>query len=394
MNGRQPGVLILFPGLGIGAGGGGEKLTLRLARGLVASGYRVTVVVGQPRRSLPAWDPVTVDGHQIPVLWLPRPPVWLLGSMFYAILVGVYLLTDLSGMPVVHITSVDRPAALMTVIARIAGRRVFCRSMGGGVRRLARQEREGHPVVRAHILALQCAHTIIVQNREQASILGDLGIERAKITVIPNGVDVSHYRPYQGDKRTLRSRLGLPEQSKVVCWVGMLRPIKRVDVVLEAFSLLAAEYPGCRLLVVGDGEQWDTLHELADFLGVREKVRFEGRVEDSLEYLQASDVFVLASDMETHPNALIEAMSCGLPIVATAVSGNKNCIQHGVNGLLVPREAPAEMAQAILEICKDEALAARLGANARRAALEHYTVERMVDQYLHLYCLPQMDPLL
>lgn len=385
MNTRQPGILILFPGLEIGVGGGAEKQTLRLVRRLVAKEHHVTIVVGQHHWKLPEWSTIALNAHQIPVLRLSCPPVWLLGSILFALSVGVYLLTGLSGIPVVHIISINRVAALMTIIARIAGKRVFCRSIGGDVWLLTRLKREGHPVARTHILALQLTDAIVVQNHEQASMLSDLGIDRAKIIEIPNGVDVSHYRPYEGSIRMLRSSLDLPENSKIVCWVGVLRPIKRVDLILEAFSLLVAEYPDCQLLIVGDGEQWDALRSLAHSLGIAGKVRFEGRVDDPLVYLQASDIFVFPSDMETHPNALIEAMACGLPVVATAVSGNKECIQHRANGLLVSRGAAVEMAQAVLEIFRDEALAAYLGANARRFVLEHYTIEQMVDKYLHLY---------
>ena len=386
MNGRRAGILLISGKDLEKKRGGAETQALRLAKGVVGRGYRVTILAGTRHWGLPAWGSVTVECHQIPVLWVPRPPVRFLGSLIYIILVSVYLLQKLAESQTVHVLSVSRVAACLVIIARALGYRVICRAMGMDVVDLAGSR--GHGLLRAHIFMLRFSHVIVAPSSEIVSVLSDLGIDKARLAHIPNGVDTSHYRPYPGHKRTLRSRLGLSENGQLICCVSRLVPVKRVDVVLEAFSLLAAEYP-CRLLVIGDGEQREKLHKLADSLGVREQVRFGGKVRDPVEYLQASDVFVLASDAEGHSNALIEAMACGLPVVATAVGGNRDCIQHRVNGLLVPPSAPTEVAKAIVEVCRDEVLAAHLGANARLSAVDNYSVERMVDQYLCAYHLPR-----
>lgn len=390
MNKHLPRVLIWVPVLDFQRGlGGAETLSLRLAGGLIEAGCRVTVLAPRIGWQRPARDSVSVNDRQVPILWFPSPGIWLLGSVIYLTFIAVYLLLVLPGLQVVHIGSVNRVAALMVLIAKIMGKKVICRAIGGDAWLLTELGRRGHPFSKLHLFALRRADCIVAQSMDSKEILSALGIDSAKIVHIPNGVDTAFFKPHLGSKTTLRARLGLTENGKIICCVNRLRPLKRVDVIINAFHRVVTKYPGSELVVVGDGSLWDELHQLAESLGVKNQVRFTGFVQKPLEYLQASDVFVIASDVENRSNALLEAMACGLPVVATEVGGNEECIQHLVNGVLVPPGAPSEMAQAILVICQDEILAARLGANARQSVLKHYTVERMVDQYLQLYHLPK-----
>ena len=177
----------------------------------------------------------------------------------------------------------------------------------------------------------------------------------------------------------------------MICCVNKLRSLKRVDVILNAFALLLPQYPNARLMIIGDGELKSELEHMASSLGVLSRVQFVGNVKDTAKYLQASDVFVLASDKENQSNALIEAMACGLPVIATAVGGNKEIIQHDVNGILVPNSSAHDLSQAIERILSNDKMSARLGISARKSVIERYSIDFVVEQYLSLYNLPNVE---
>jgi glycosyltransferase involved in cell wall biosynthesis len=158
-----------------------------------------------------------------------------------------------------------------------------------------------------------------------------------------------------------------PEQRPTrIVGMGRLSPEKGFDVLVRAFARLAPWYPDWTLLVLGAGPQREQLEDLADSLGVRDHVHWAGWVDRPESALLESSVFVLPSRYEGFPNALLEAMACGLPCVASACeSGPAEIIRDGVDGLLVPPDNVDALADALRQLVSDEAKRARLG---RRAA--------------------------
>jgi glycosyltransferase involved in cell wall biosynthesis len=139
-----------------------------------------------------------------------------------------------------------------------------------------------------------------------------------------------------------------------------------------------------RLCLAGHGAFKPQLERLAGDLGILDSVEFLGLRGDVLELLQQSWGFVLPSRWEGMSNALLEAMACGLPCVATRVSGSEDLITDGVNGLLVPPEQPAAMAEALRRMIEDAALAHRLGAEARATTVRDYQLSAIVGRCLQL----------
>jgi len=210
-----------------------------------------------------------------------------------------------------------------------------------------------------------------------------IGISRAKLVVIPNGIPLENFEP--GDRSRARTDLGISPTACVVGTVGRLQPVKGTSYLLEAFAHLAPGYAEAILLLVGDGPQRTQLEEMAQRLGVSERVHFLGNRSDVCRLLQAMDVFVLASIWEGMPNAALEAMAVGLPVVATAVGGTPEAVADGETGLLVPSRDPDALAQAIARLLRDPELWRKMGQAGRRRVEQHFSVEQMVRRTESLY---------
>lgn len=174
------------------------------------------------------------------------------------------------------------------------------------------------------------------------------------------------------------------EHEKTIVSAGRLAPQKNFSLLVRAFARIAPDFPGHRLVIYGEGSQRAALEALAAELGVADRVDLPGRVEDMPQRLQRAGMYVLSSDYEGMPNVLIEAMSQGLPCVATDCGGGgaRFLVQDGENGLLIPIQDEDAMAQAIRRVLSDEELAQTLGRNAlkvRQTLAPEAIYDRWVD---------------
>ena len=213
------------------------------------------------------------------------------------------------------------------------------------------------------------------------SILNE-GVRPEQVVVIPNGVPARDQAP---DKPTLRARLGLPNDCPLIGTVGRLRPQKGVEVLLHAFQWVIIEEPTTVLLVIGDGELRPDLERLAHTLGVADSVRFLGERPDVSDILPALDVYAHPALFEGMPNAVMEAMAAGLPVVATDVDGTRELIEDGNTGWLVPSGDAPKLAERILILFADPLAARHAGQAAARKIHAAYSLEAMVAGFDDLY---------
>lgn len=224
-----------------------------------------------------------------------------------------------------------------------------------------------------------------VLSTRSRSYLTSQGFREERIIHITNGIDTELFRP---DPQR-RPDPALPE--RVITCVARLEYPKGVDVLLHAWGRMMREPSAWRahlkpkLRVVGRGEFRSQMERIAGELGIQDSVEFLGLRRDVIDLLQQSWAFAIPSRWEGMPNALLEAMACGLPCVATRVSGSEDVIKDGVNGLLVEPENPAELARALRCLIEDIDLAQRLGREARTSMVHGYQLSSIVDQCLHLY---------
>src|SRR5207248_762463 len=175
-----------------------------------------------------------------------------------------------------------------------------------------------------------------------------------------------------------------PERD-IVC-VARMDYAKGVDVLLHAWGRMLREPSEWRTLLrprlrlVGEGVCRAQMERIVAELGIQDSVEFLGSRTDVLDLLQQSWGFVMPSRWEGMPNALLEAMACGLPCVATHVSGSEDIIADGINGLLVEPEQPAEMALALRRIIEDTSLAHLLGQEGRITVVRDYQLTTVVEQ--------------
>ena len=206
----------------------------------------------------------------------------------------------------------------------------------------------------------------------------------SKISVIRNGVDLNVFRVKSSSKKALH-QIGVEPNEFVVGIVANLYPIKGVEYFIRSIPLIKRRIENVKFIIVGGGSLRAELEEMAQRIQVRESVIFTGNRSDIVPILTCFDVFVNSSLSEGSSNAIIEAMACRLPVVATNVGGNPELIAHGESGLLVPAKDEHSMAEAIIRILNDEPLRLKMGTAARSFAERNHDLSTMMRALEELY---------
>jgi L-malate glycosyltransferase len=237
--------------------------------------------------------------------------------------------------------------------------------------------------------ACQFADCVLVNADAVKDWLIDEGYDPSNIVVIRNGVDMSRFDVSPQGER-IRSELGIPAGAPLVTVVSRLTRLKGIENFLEATAVLKARYPHARFLVVGETAPSDRpylteLTELAERLGVGDRVTFTGLRSDVPAVLSCADVAVMPSLNEALSNVLLESMAAGAPVVATRVGGTPEALVDGETGLLVPPGDSGAIATAVTRLLDDRELALRLGRGAHDLIARKFSVEQMVRSTEDLY---------
>ncbi|MHA4871535.1 glycosyltransferase [Duganella sp. PWIR1] len=194
-----------------------------------------------------------------------------------------------------------------------------------------------------------------------------------RLAVIPNGVDVELFKPSPAARLMARQRLQLPQQALVMGAVARLSAQKRPELLLEMFANLRQRFRDLHLVLAGSGPLEGALRAQAARLGVLPWVTFTGFVDTIHELLQALDLHVLMSRNEGFGIATIEAMACGIAVVATDVPGSADILGDSAAGLLVPADDLAEATEMVAELLADPARRGQMGRHGRREAIQRYS---------------------
>ena len=237
------------------------------------------------------------------------------------------------------------------------------------------------PIIDRELIARFADAVLVVSEEARRRMIEVEGISPDRLMVRPNGI-----RPLpSGDGRNARADLGIGAEDPVIGTVCILRSEKALDVLLRAAAILATDFPGLRVLIVGDGPDRARVEAVTNQLGLEGHVLVTGHREDVPDLLAAMDVAVLSSDYEGSPLSILEFMDAGKPIVATRVGGIPEVIEDGLHGVLVPPRDEAALAAAVGGVLRDPDGAKEMGARARDRCRREFGLDRTVESLQQLY---------
>ncbi len=203
------------------------------------------------------------------------------------------------------------------------------------------------------------------------------------VITVPNGVKCN---AGGGFKKPDEVESAKQRYRKIALFVGRLVEEKGVDILLQAWKTVLNDMPTAGLFIVGEGPEQKKLSDYIEKNNMTESVVFIGQQSKVLPYLTAGDVFILPSrGGEGMSNSLLEAMSCGLPCIASGIGGNAKLIRHMETGLLFDVNEPLSLARHIIEVFRNDRLACALGDQARRFVEAHFSIDAIAKQYLLMY---------
>lgn len=217
-------------------------------------------------------------------------------------------------------------------------------------------------------------------------------LPRRRIDVIYNGIKALEVD--EQAVRQLRDELGLSPDLFVMGTVARLDPVKNQSMMLEAFARVHQRHPDTRLVMVGDGPEREALEQKALALGIKNVVIFTGFSTTPGLYLALMDLFLLSSDTEGTSMTLLEAMSLGLPVVATGAGGTPEIVEHDVTGLLTPVGDCDAFAGSIENLLANPDQIEEKGQAGRAKFVQQYSVESMAVEYMDRYLRTLARPLL
>ena len=365
--------------------GGAETQVRGLSVALLERGWRVSVLTRRDvgaREGPPLSRFEEVDG--IPVVRVRSAGPGKIASLRYLV-GGLWTLGRMGRGGIYHAHDFGTPG-LMAALARLlmGGRSLVKLRTGASVYR----SRFGTGLKGRLFRGLLGLHDrVVVVNHEVEEFLHSMGLPPSRVVRIPNAIDGKAFqRASHRSRLEARSRLGLPEDRRIVLYVGRLMHVKGVDILLRAWALLPRDLrQGALLVIVGDGPERRRLERLADKRAIHHEVRFTGSRTDAADYYQAADLFVLPSRTEGLSNALLEAMASELPVVATAAGGTPDVVDDGLSGILVPAESEKGLAGGLTSMLSDPSRWEGFGARGRARVMEHAGYDVVLERLQSLY---------
>lgn len=373
--------------------GGGETYARNISGRLAALGLPVCVVTRRVRPSFPAFE--CVNG--VPVYRVRPSGMVRVGKYAMLPAVAVWLFTHRRSYDVLYVSNFRALGPIAVVLAWLLGKKCVLRAGICG-------EFSGRYVTTNGAMPKRAISWLAVPLALRRGLLrkadgfvsnctavtnefSECGVPNEKITLLPGGVDTAVFYPVEFSERLQRrTQLGLPAGRFLIGYSGKLNRGKGVQHLILALPGLLRRQDDAHLVLIGSGQhqflsQEDELRGLVARLGLSERVTFTGYVENVAEYLQALDLFVFPSEREALPNALMEAMACGLPSIASRVGGVPDIIEDAQSGLLVSPGKVEELEQTIDALRRDPARAQRLGAAGRERIIQQFSLDVLARRH-------------
>jgi phosphatidylinositol alpha-1,6-mannosyltransferase len=238
-------------------------------------------------------------------------------------------------------------------------------------------------------LALQQADRVFANSRFTSDLVQRVGVDPKKIDIVHPGCDIDRFRPNEPRVDLRRKLLGPRYLDQIIITVGALVPRKGHDMVIRALRRLRQTIPNVTYVIVGDGPRRTQLEQLAEVVGVADRVVFTGKISDKdlLDTYALSDVFVMPSreelekcDVEGFGLVFLEANACGKPVIGGRSGGSADAIIDGVTGLLVDPHDPEDIANAMQRVLSDRNLAIRLGRQGQLRVTSDFSWQQIASR--------------
>lgn len=226
---------------------------------------------------------------------------------------------------------------------------------------------------------------IAISSAVQVHLEKDFHVKSSQIALVESGIDLNKFAIMDEKKRAQKCQgLGIHDEP-VIGIIARLSDVKGQDILVKAFGIVIKQFPQAKLLLVGEGKLELLLKTLVQQLDLKDSVIFRPVINETKEYLDCLDIFVMPSRNEGLGISIMEAQACGLPVVASRVGGIPSLIEDGKTGLLVEPENVEDLALKLIELLKNPQQSKEMGLRAKKFAQNNYSSEKMVDKTLDAY---------
>jgi glycosyltransferase involved in cell wall biosynthesis len=326
----------------------------------------------------------SIDGISVYRLGVPGNTRWAT-IVFVLSLLGFFI-RNRKKIDIYHSHGAVNMGALCRVARWVTGKKNVAKiATAGRIPRLRRRL-----MGKLILFLFQQSDAIICMTDEIQKELVDIRTTSVAVQRITNGVNGDRFSPMPTEQKiSCRRRSDIRDGDKVVLFSSRLVPRKGLDILLDAWPEIMKEYPESRLFIVGSGvDQPDSTEEQMQKKVAKENltnVHFLGETSATEHYLGMADLFVFPSRQEGFPNALLEAMAVGLPIVATRIGGVTDIVQENETAILFESENSNDLAGRIISCLSRPDLAEKMGKLARQYVLSHYSFDSIATKYVDLY---------
>ncbi|MFQ5977114.1 MAG: glycosyltransferase family 4 protein [Candidatus Heimdallarchaeota archaeon] len=360
--------------------GGVQVQAHRLALALQAKGVRTFILTSKSKGTS---SRETFQG--IPVIRLPVSIFSGVSSILFTFGTIVYLLKERKSFDILHSHQAFSSGISVSLVKVLLKKGALLKITAAGK---FSEIRTLNSTIYGKIMLWimkQAFDVFLAVSEEAFQEIKSIGVSDNRIMRLGNGVDLKRFRtPTPEEREKARSSL-LLDGFLVALYVGRISKEKGLKFLLCAWKNVCSRLSKPMLVIIGDGPQLGQLKALAESLGIHSNVRFEGRRSDVASYYQAADIFVLPSISEGLSNALLEALACELPAVATKVGGNLDLIRDGVNGILVPVGDRSILEKSLVEALHNLNLRERFRKELRISRKNLPSLKEVSKKYVLLY---------
>tara|TARA_Y100000310_G_C20656536_1_gene802240 strand:- start:290 stop:2314 length:2025 start_codon:yes stop_codon:yes gene_type:complete len=293
---------------------------------------------------------------------------------------------------IVHLHGFSLKSALLTVLSRIFQKKIILKMTSIG---------HDDPIAmrqRSFLLKtfFSKTHVFVGSNPEFEKLYRESELPTSRYQQIPNGVDTARFHPVPNqEKLNQRNQLGLPEKMKIILFVGHFSKEKCPDLLMNAWmDIISKILPETGIVFIGSTDSGhyevedEMVREIKEFSKpfLNERIFFVEKTDEIEKHYQCADSFVLPSLREGTPNALLEAMACGLPVIASNLKGVTDwVIEDGKDGFLFEPGNNSQLGETLLKVFKNDELCKEMGLQARKTIMKRFSMEKVAEAYLSLY---------